>query len=88
MAPPELRDAAVRGLQDWLGRQRRFEPGVMAELVDLIKRPMDQYAAAWAWQDGEGRRWRRPYASCVVVGNSGVLLAREHGARSSTATTW
>jgi hypothetical protein len=78
-APPELRDAAVRGLRDWLGRQRRFEPGVMAELVDLIKRPIDRYAAAWAWRDGEGRR-RRPYASCAVVGNSGVLLAREHGA--------
>jgi hypothetical protein len=30
----------------------------------------------------------RVVPSCVVVGNSGVLLAREHGARSSTATTW
>jgi beta-1,6-galactosyltransferase len=42
-APSERRDAAVRGLHDWLGKQR-FEPQVMAELVDLIKRPMDRYA--------------------------------------------
>jgi hypothetical protein len=33
----------MSGLHDWLGKQR-FEPQVMAELVDLIKRPMDQYA--------------------------------------------
>lgn len=69
-APPELRAAAVRGLRDWLGRQR-FEPGVMSELVDLIKRPIDRQASGGA---------RRPYASCAVVGNSGILLAREHGA--------
>ncbi|XP_004976161.1 sialyltransferase-like protein 3 [Setaria italica] len=78
-APPQLRDAAVRGLRDWIGQQRRFDPGVMAELVDLIKRPIDRYAAGGARRDGEGRR-RRPYASCAVVGNSGVLLAKEHGA--------
>ncbi|CAN6240072.1 unnamed protein product [Urochloa humidicola] len=65
-APPELRDAALRGLRGWMGMQRRFDPGVMAELVDLIKRPIDDRP--------------RPYASCAVVGNSGVLLAREHGA--------
>ncbi|OEL37041.1 Sialyltransferase-like protein 3 [Dichanthelium oligosanthes] len=70
-APPERRDAAVRGLRDWLGRQR-FDPGVMAELVDLVKRPIDRHAGAR--DDG------RPYASCAVVGNSGILLAREHGA--------
>ncbi|PUZ47917.1 hypothetical protein GQ55_7G204400 [Panicum hallii var. hallii] len=74
-APPEHRDAAVRGLRGWL-RAQRFDPGVMAELVDLIKRPIDRYAGA-ARERGEGRR---PYASCAVVGNSGVLLAREHGA--------
>jgi beta-1,6-galactosyltransferase len=38
--PPKRRDAAVRGLRDWLGKQR-FE----LQLVDLIKRPMDRYAA-------------------------------------------
>ncbi|KAF8702965.1 hypothetical protein HU200_032469 [Digitaria exilis] len=65
-SPPELRDAALRGLRGWLERQR-FDPGVMAELVDLVKRPIDG-----------GRP--RPYASCAVVGNSGILLAREHGA--------
>ncbi|TVU15318.1 hypothetical protein EJB05_38832, partial [Eragrostis curvula] len=73
-SPPEHRDAAVRGLRDWLGKQQRFEPGVMAELVDLIKRPIDRYVVGDG--DGNGRR----YASCAVVGNSGILLAREHGA--------
>lgn len=71
-SPPEHRDAAVRGLREWMAKQRRFEPGVMSELVDLIKRPIDRYVGAS--QDG-----KRRYASCAVVGNSGVLLAREHG---------
>nr|CAB3485343.1 unnamed protein product [Digitaria exilis] len=70
-SPPELHDAAVRGLRGWLERQR-FNPGVMAELVDLVKLPIDRYAGA--------RDNSRPYASCAVVGNSGILLAREHGA--------
>ncbi|XP_066350120.1 sialyltransferase-like protein 3 [Miscanthus floridulus] len=77
-APPERRDAAVRGLRDWLGRQR-FEPQVMAELVDLIKRPIDRYYAAGA-TDGDDDVPVRPYASCAVVGNSGILLALERGA--------
>lgn len=71
-APPERRDAAVRGLRDWLDRQR-FEPQVMAELLDLIKRPIERYAGA----TGDDVR---PYVSCAVVGNSGILLARERGA--------
>ncbi|XP_062183566.1 sialyltransferase-like protein 3 [Phragmites australis] len=70
-APADHRDAAVQGLRDWLSRQR-FEPGVMSELVDLIKRPIDRYVGA--------RDERRRYASCAVVGNSGILLATEHGA--------
>jgi beta-1,6-galactosyltransferase len=41
-APSERRDAVVRGLYDWL-RKQRFDPQVMAELVDLIKRLMDRY---------------------------------------------
>ncbi|CAL5016040.1 unnamed protein product [Urochloa decumbens] len=78
-APPELRDAAVRGLRGWLARQQRFDPGVMSELVDLIKRPIDLHAAAGGGAGDAGGEVR-PYASCAVVGNSGVLLAREHGA--------
>ncbi|CAD6263138.1 unnamed protein product [Miscanthus lutarioriparius] len=79
-APPERRDAAVRGLRDWLGRQR-FDPHVMAELLDLIKRPIDRYAAGGGERDEHDDDVdMRPYASCAVVGNSGILLAREHGA--------
>jgi beta-1,6-galactosyltransferase len=74
----------VRGLRDWLGKQW-FEPQVMDELVDLIKRPMDRPVR----RRGEGRRRRhpRPYAPCAVVGNSGVLLAWEHGTLID-AHTW
>jgi beta-1,6-galactosyltransferase len=72
-SPPEHRDAAVRGLRDWLGKQRRFEPGIMSELVDLIKSPIDRY-------NGDRNDCRQRYASCAVVGNRGVLLAQEHGA--------
>jgi hypothetical protein len=70
-SPKVHRDVALRGLRDWLGRQR-FDPGVMSELVDLIKRPIDRYG---------GREVDSPkkYASCAVVGNSGILLASEHG---------
>ncbi|KAL6903666.1 hypothetical protein ACP4OV_004479 [Aristida adscensionis] len=76
-SPAAHRDAAVRGLRDWLGRQR-FEPGVMAELVDLIKRPIDRYNGVIGDGDGGGEEVPR-YASCAVVGNSGILLEREHG---------
>ncbi|KAL6651009.1 hypothetical protein ACP70R_009934 [Stipagrostis hirtigluma subsp. patula] len=74
------RDAAVRGLRDWLGRQR-FDPGVMSELVDLVKRPIDRYNKNSSASGGDGEEVApRRYASCAVVGNSGVLLQREHGA--------
>jgi hypothetical protein len=70
-SPKVHRDVALRGLRDWLGRQR-FDPGVMSELVDLIKRPIDRYGG----RDVDGPK---KYASCAVVGNSGILLAAEHG---------
>ncbi|CAM0903898.1 unnamed protein product [Alopecurus aequalis] len=72
-APEVHRDVAVRGLRDWLGRQR-FDPGVMSELVDLIKRPIDWHSGR---DDDVGGT--KKYASCAVVGNSGILLASEHG---------
>lgn len=72
-APVVHRDVAVRGLRDWLGRQR-FDPGVMSELVDLIKRPIDRYGGTDDDADGP-----KKYASCAVVGNSGILLESEHG---------
>ncbi|KAF7009919.1 hypothetical protein CFC21_024403 [Triticum aestivum] len=69
-APEEHRDVAVRGLRDWLRRQR-FDPGVMSELVDLIKSPIDRHSG----RDADGGK----YASCAVVGNSGILLTSERG---------
>ncbi|KQJ83461.1 sialyltransferase-like protein 3 [Brachypodium distachyon] len=72
-APEEHREVAVRGLRQWIGQQQRFDPGVMSELVSLVKRPIDRYYG----RDGEHDD--RKYASCAVVGNSGILLASEHG---------
>lgn len=75
-APERHRDVALRGLREWVGKQERFDPGVMSELVELIKRPIDRYNGdGGGGGEGEGRR----YASCAVVGNSGILLAAEHG---------
>jgi hypothetical protein len=70
-SPQVHRDVALRGLRDWLGRQR-FDPSVMYELVDLIKRPIDRY-------EGREADSTKKYASCAVVGNSGILLASERG---------
>ena len=82
-APPERRDAAVRGLREWLGRQR-FEPQVMAELVDLIKRPMDRYAAGARGGDGDtpDRTYRAPWSATTAS------CWRGSTTRSSTPTTW
>ncbi|KAG8082615.1 hypothetical protein GUJ93_ZPchr0014g47354 [Zizania palustris] len=73
-APGEHRDVALRGLREWVEKQR-FDPGVMSELVGLVKRPIDRYHGGTDDDGSEGRR----YASCSVVGNSGILLASEHG---------
>lgn len=76
-APEAHRDVAVRGLRDWLARQR-FDPGVMSELVDLIKRPIDRHSDR-VRDDDDVDGTTKKYASCAVVGNSGILLASEHG---------
>ncbi|URE28507.1 sialyltransferase family domain containing protein [Musa troglodytarum] len=60
-----------RPLRDWF-RRRRFHPGVMSELVELIKRPIDRHRGR---PDTKTER----YGSCAVVGNSGILLNNDHG---------
>eukprot|EP00267_Zea_mays_P049221 XP_020401871.1 sialyltransferase-like protein 3 [Zea mays] len=85
-APPERRDAVVRGLHDWLGKQR-FEPQVMAELVDLIKCPMDLYAAGARGGDGDAPRrtrrapWSATAASCWRFAAAGFAMGRIRGGR-------
>ncbi|XP_074573523.1 sialyltransferase-like protein 3 [Curcuma longa] len=64
---PEFR----RLLADWFRNRRQFRPEVMSELVDRIKRPIDR---SYGYPDTG-----RPYATCAVVGNSGILLKAEHG---------
>ncbi|XP_026657163.1 sialyltransferase-like protein 1 isoform X2 [Phoenix dactylifera] len=63
---PEFR----RALRNWF-RNRRFQPEVMAELVALVKDPIDGHLG----RPDAGRR----YGTCAVVGNSGILLKSEHG---------
>ncbi|OAY64039.1 Sialyltransferase-like protein 1 [Ananas comosus] len=66
---PEFR----RALRDWF-RRRRFQPGVMPELPDLVN---SHLRGAPAHPAAAPRRSR--FSSCAVVGNSGILLNSEHG---------
>lgn len=59
-----------RNLRDW-ARSKRFQPDVMDDLVRLVKHPLDRHAGLPASD--------RRYASCAVVGNSGILLQSGHG---------
>ncbi|KAK9279116.1 hypothetical protein L1049_012791 [Liquidambar formosana] len=59
-----------RVLQDW-SRNKRFQPDIMLELIGQVKGPIDLHNGLV----GSDRR----YASCAVVGNSGILLKSEHG---------
>lgn len=63
---PEFR----KSLRNWF-RYKRFQPEIMHELISLLKHPLDQH---YGFPSSE-----RPYASCAVVGNSGILLKSEHG---------
>ncbi|XP_031484909.1 beta-1,6-galactosyltransferase GALT29A-like [Nymphaea colorata] len=64
---PEFR----KSLRDWV-RNKRFHPEVMEELVSLVKHPIDRH---YGLPQNNSR-----YASCAVVGNSGILLKKEYGA--------
>uniref|UniRef100_A0A5B6Z0A2 Uncharacterized protein n=1 Tax=Davidia involucrata TaxID=16924 RepID=A0A5B6Z0A2_DAVIN len=59
-----------RNLQNW-SRNKRFQPDIMSELVNLVKLPIDRHNGLV----GSERR----YSSCAVVGNSGILLKSENG---------
>ncbi|XP_058088602.1 beta-1,6-galactosyltransferase GALT29A-like [Magnolia sinica] len=57
-------------LRTWF-RNKRFEPDIMKDLIHVIKRPLDEH---YGFVD-HGRF----YASCAVIGNSGILLKSEYG---------
>lgn len=46
-------------------RNRRFQPDIMSDLVNLVRVPIDRESVK--------------YSSCAVVGNSGILLQKENG---------
>ncbi|KAG6552862.1 hypothetical protein Mapa_005517 [Marchantia paleacea] len=62
-------------LQSW-SRYKHYDPLVMHELMQLVKKPIDQF---YSDRNGgpveEGKR----YKTCAVVGNSGILLNRTFG---------
>ncbi|KAL3530405.1 hypothetical protein ACH5RR_009727 [Cinchona calisaya] len=57
-----------RHLNDW-SKNRKFQSDIMVDLVNVVKDLMNKN------NEGLGRK----YESCAVVGNSGILLNREHG---------
>ncbi|OVA03579.1 Glycosyl transferase [Macleaya cordata] len=59
-----------RILRDWF-RNKRFQPEIMSQLINLLKRPIDQH---YGFENSNSR-----YSSCAVVGNSGILLKTEYG---------
>ncbi|KAJ6937261.1 hypothetical protein NC652_011802 [Populus alba x Populus x berolinensis] len=59
-----------RALHDW-ARKKRYQPEIMDELIGLLKGPIDRHNGLV----GSERR----YGSCAVVGNSGILMQKEHG---------
>ncbi|KAJ4971571.1 hypothetical protein NE237_004670 [Protea cynaroides] len=59
-----------KSLRYW-SRNKRFQPDIMLDLIDLVKRPIDRH---YGLPYSNGR-----YASCAVVGNSGILLKTGHG---------
>ncbi|KAG4979957.1 hypothetical protein AAZX31_12G084000 [Glycine max] len=60
-------------LQNWF-RKRRFQPGIMSELTRSIKLPIDLH---YKLQTNN----KNKYSSCAVVGNSGILLDKNHGSK-------
>ncbi|OIV99281.1 hypothetical protein TanjilG_17091 [Lupinus angustifolius] len=58
-------------LNEW-ARKKRFQPGIMLELIRSVKVPIDRYSGVF---DSSEQR----YASCAVVGNSGILLNKDYG---------
>ncbi|KAF3787307.1 Beta-1-3-galactosyltransferase [Nymphaea thermarum] len=63
---PEFRQS----LRNWV-MKKRFQPEIMSELVSLVKGPLDRHYGSVPTN--------RRYASCAVVGNSGILLKKEYG---------
>lgn len=62
-------------LKTWV-QNKRFHPRVMAELHDLVKTPLDRHYNTTRAVD---IRPGKPYRSCAVVGNSGILLQKTQG---------
>ncbi|CAI0398263.1 unnamed protein product [Linum tenue] len=59
-----------RVLHLW-ARNRRYHRDVMNKLVELVKKPTEKRRG--------GTPNSRRYASCAMVGNSGILLQKEYG---------
>ncbi|KAG7947579.1 hypothetical protein I3843_14G102200 [Carya illinoinensis] len=60
-----------RVLQEWARKKAFFQPEIMSELMRQMKHPIDKHIGLV----GSDRR----YASCAVVGNSGILLKSDYG---------
>eukprot|EP00252_Welwitschia_mirabilis_P005652 TRINITY_DN16155_c0_g1_i1.p1 TRINITY_DN16155_c0_g1~~TRINITY_DN16155_c0_g1_i1.p1 ORF type:complete len:455 (+),score=6.44 TRINITY_DN16155_c0_g1_i1:189-1553(+) len=71
---PEFR----RILRSWVS-SKRYDPRVMAELLELVKSPLDHHFSNISGPVGASSSSQKRFGSCAVVGNSGILLQESHG---------
>lgn len=64
-------------LRNWY-RNGRYHPGVMSELLDLVKTPIERHRSSGP-EFAPSIATTGRYPTCAVVGNSGILLKRELG---------
>lgn len=66
-------------LQAWVSNNRH-EPQIMKELLHLVKDPIDKHYMEWKNSTGVTPELGKPYRTCAVVGNSGIMLNQSQGA--------
>ncbi|KAJ7297635.1 hypothetical protein O6H91_09G112500 [Diphasiastrum complanatum] len=61
-------------LESWV-HKKHYDPQVMKELLTAVKNPIDQHNNSGDVDSQLGK----PYRTCAVIGNSGILLNKTYG---------
>eukprot|EP00249_Psilotum_nudum_P009498 c21974_g1_i1 orf=81-1133(+) len=67
-----------QSLMRWV-QNKHYDPRIMQELLGTVKRPLDEHYSAVGGVPSSSESNSKRYASCAVVGNSGILLQRRLG---------